>query len=775
VQQLYVSVCIIVFTCLYSAVQAVEPQSWVHQNQSDFMETERAETVIDSHGDIKLAFEIKMLMSSGQAPESLSSIIMDGGKNRIYAGSGIDGTIYEISGEKTTEHSKIPATIVTALAILKEGTLLAAGGGKEAGLYLVDGDKVEKVFSHENVLYIWQILVTEESIYLATGPNSRIFQLNRKFDGGEIYTAGELAKNILCLAEGPDDIIYAGTDEKGLVLEIKPKKKSSRVILDADEKEISAILTDGNGGLFASTSDTSRTQDGYTPDGKKDGRPVPDKNIKKNAGQDAADQEKAIEESAREPKTQPVKNPEKEPETKTAENKKKKKASGEKSGPDEKKKKLISPAEIMEAAAAATAEPAQPSGDDSSAISDTSTGGNAVYHIKPDGAVRAIFRRPVLIQDMTAVKDRLVLATGNEGKIYFVSKNGQLAGEIVDTESKQVTSLAIDARNRIFFAAAGKGAVGAITDNYAKKGTLTSKPLDATHISRWGSIRFDGTAPENTSITLATRSGNLSEADDNSWSSWSEEIPLQDGFANIGSPSGRFLQYRVTMKSDGKTTPVFKRARLIYQNLNLQPEVTAIEIQATGEDPDRKMSSPSKVFRIITIKASDPNGDPLKFKLECRRKDSNAWISIEDSLIQPQYILDTRSFQGGAYTLRITASDSPANPESTAMTGVRLSEPVTFDCTPPEMAKPECAVAEKTATVSGTVSDKFSRIARIQYRVDGTGQWYAVLPADGICDSNRENYEFKVSRLEPGTHRISIRITDEFDNTAYGGCDVEIK
>jgi hypothetical protein len=97
------------------------------------------------------------------------------------------------------------------------------------------------------------------------------------------------------------------------------------------------------------------------------------------------------------------------------------------------------------------------------------------------------------------------------------------------------------------------------------------------------------------------------------------------------------------------------------------------------------------------------------------------------------------------------------------------------DRTPPRIRGLGGEVKQRVARIRGKISDDLSRIALIQYAIDGSEKWNAVLPADSICDSNRESFNFTIEDLEPGSHRIIVRVQDELGNKAFAGCDVEIK
>ncbi|GAH81472.1 unnamed protein product, partial [marine sediment metagenome] len=196
----------------------------------------------------------------------------------VYAAAGNEPVIYRITGKKAGKFAKLPGTMVTAL-VVRGKDLLAGVGGKDAGIYVVDAKgKARKLWSHEKVKYIWAIEPGPAGrLYAATGPVPKVYAVDAKGAAREIYDAGKLAKNILCLGSGRDGMLYAGTDQSGLVVEIDTREKSSRVVLDADESEISAIVPDDKGGLYVSTADAAKASaDGkVVPSDKgKNGKPA---------------------------------------------------------------------------------------------------------------------------------------------------------------------------------------------------------------------------------------------------------------------------------------------------------------------------------------------------------------------------------------------------------------------------------------------------------------------------------------------------------------------
>ena len=395
-------------------------------------------------------------------------------------------------------------------------------------------------------------------------------------------------------------------------------------------------------------------------------------------------------------------------------------------------------------------------------------GGNAVYLIDKDGMVQTVFRRPVAVLSMLRLDDRLIVGTGNAGTVYAIRPDAEEIVQLADTEAKAVTALAAGEQGQILLGTSNRGSLARLGSAVAAKGTFTSQALDAAQIARWGTAQLTAHIEGGARLTLATRSGNVAKVDDKTWSAWSNEQAVNGDFLPVSSPPGRFMQYRLTFHSADGKAPVVRQVQFIYQTANLPPEVSGVMIvpSARGADQSVKDVGP-KVYRHIMIRAADGNQDALSFDVECRRLDQQAWVKIAKKLAEPRYIWDTRTLGDGAYELRIIASDSPHNPPGQSLTAVRLSEPVVVDNTAPAVGELAAKLDGDKAAVRGTATESVSRITAIHYSVDGDESWTAVLPADGICDSQKENFSFQSDELEKGTHVITVRVTDLYENTGY--------
>ena len=765
---------------------AVTPATWNHASEADFTPGKFASAVVTSHGELMLARDVKCLLKSQDAPPVVTAVAAAG--NAIYAGSGSKGEIYKIEGGKAAMWAQLPSTTVCSLLATDKG-LLAGGGGDKGGVYRVDADgKATLLWSDPKVKYVWaMVLGTEGIIYAATGPEGGVYAIQGNRSELIYQVPQKLARNILCLAAGKDRL-YAGTDASGLVIEIDPLAKTGRVILDAEEKEVSAIVVDASGAVFAATSDASKAGDGL-------GRPMTEKVGKgglmtapavtsmptsdpfqpstAGAATDAAGPS-AVNSG---PNGKPASNAAAASGVADEDPVADEVVSDEGAGADESEEAdaEATPSHGLSAGASRGATP--PGGDFSAGKGP----GNSVYCIQKDGLVSMIFHRPVTVLAMMPSKGRLLLATGNDGTIYSISTDGDDVSPLARTEARQVTSLAQMPDGNIVLGTANKGSVAMIGQDFAKEGTFTSKPLDARQIARWGTLQVAAKAPEGAAVLVSTRSGNVSEPDDKTWGAWSKEQPVSNDYPAIASPAGRFLQYRIRMTSKGQATPVVTRLTAVYQVGNLAPQLTAVTVQALAKDgqmfasrPGRGGAAPGgeteekspRCMRQAAIRCADPNNDQLIFAIYFRQAGEANWVKIADKLRDSQYLWDTRTVADGTYELKVVASDSPSNPPGAALEATRVSQPVVVDNTPPTVKDLAAKVNAAAISVSGLAVDA-DRIVSIHYALDSQDDWVAVLPDDGIADSPQEKFSFEIKPAKEGPHRVAVKVEDIFGNVGY--------
>jgi hypothetical protein len=157
--------------------------------------------------------------------------------------------------------------------------------------------------------------------------------------------------------------------------------------------------------------------------------------------------------------------------------------------------------------------------------------------------------------------------------------------------------------------------------------------------------------------------------------------------------------------------------------------------------------------------ATDPNNDPLMYKVELRGKRGTLWRILKDELQDRYYAFDSASFPDGEYVVRVTASDAPGNTPAEALTSSLESDPFTIDNTPPEIINVAINRNGTKREIRFTAKDALSWIDKAEYSVDG-GDWIQLNPVNKVTDSQSLNYQLEAD----ANQMVAIRVFDEDDN-----------
>jgi hypothetical protein len=441
--------------------------------------------------------------------------------------------------------------------------------------------------------------------------------------------------------------------------------------------------------------------------------------------------------------------------------------------------------------------------------------GNAVYRIDRDGFVTEVFRLNLTIFALVEHDGALLIATGaggggaappaatpggggagGQGQIFQLRPDAEETVVVARVEPKQVTALMPAKDGNVYLGLANAGGVAAMSSGYAARGTFVSPVMDAGQISRFGKLRLNGSLPDGTALTVATRSGNVRDAAERGWSPWSAELPAAQ-YTQVPSPAARFLQYRLTFAAGkgGAATPVVEDVGVAYQVPNLPPTVRSVKVVspdapaaapggpvagaalaglaiAAGEAtppaaPAGPRPPPSHKLNV-SWEAADPNGDALSYTVAFRLNADGPWVPLKEKTTDTSFEWDTRTVGDGRYQVRVVATDAAANVAGAGKSAARVSDAVVVDNTPPAVGDLRAAQAGKgTAHVSLRVVDRSGTVASADYAVDSSRDWQAFLPSDTIWDSPEETASFDVAGLTPGAHQIAVRAADSSGNVAY--------
>ena len=390
-------------------------------------------------------------------------------------------------------------------------------------------------------------------------------------------------------------------------------------------------------------------------------------------------------------------------------------------------------------------------------------GTGALFRVEPDGRVEQLHALAEgYFQSLAATADGVYAASAAGGKLYLVRADRTVATAF-DVDERQVNAvLAWD--DKVAFATGDGGAVY-LSRGPAADATYTSKVLDALFAARWGRLRWRGTA----GVTVETRSGNTARPGVG-WSGWRKlgGVARSSGDSHRGevdSPPARYLQYRIQLSGAERvhevTTyylPQNQRARVI--------DVTLGEGDPATRPPVTIAPGPQKARTPVvklTWKVENLDGDELRYTLATRADGAGEWLPVPtgtEPLTKAEFEWNTEALPDGFYRLRVTASDTRANPRDLALEGPLVTPAFLIDNQKPALA----SVEVRYPLVSGRATDSFSRVDELAWSLDG-GEYTMIFPKDGIFDDLSEAFSVELpTGLAPGPHTLSLRVADEADN-----------
>jgi len=748
---LALSVMSLVCLVVSSVCPAVSSKITRHATGPDLLKGKAKDVVIGSRGTVQLGRAAEPLIEDFEDVWSVNSIVVSGGT--IYVGTSPNGGIYKYSLGKLTKiypaEAKRPAGVssgepndanrpgdpnkveaekhlsnehIFAMATDVAGRLLAGISGEKCRLCRFEADRMEIIFEPNDAKYIFAIAVDEGGdIYLGTGPEGKVYRLN-SFGKEPQVVYDSRDKNILSLVSGREGFIYGGSDGRGLVYKIDPRAKTATVLYDSDQPEITALLFTAEEDLHAAATSAKivQTQADFSAQMPLAGRP----DVPSLPGIGKA--------------------PDK------SEGGRKLKIANAKENPDDK---------------ALQRPPGPPKGAKPGEAS-------YIYKISRDGFVTDIFSEAAIFFCLAEQDKNLLIGTGNSAQLFAVDPASEQQAIIYEDEkASQITALTVSGED-VYIGTANPAKLIKLGRNFAAEGTYSSDIIDAGQPATWGKLQIEADIPEGCKVKVASRSGNVKDVNDPTFSGWTELVEVTDP-VQLGCPLGRFCQYKLSLQStDGHNSPIIRAIAVASTVPNLAPK---IELAAVG-----RIETPGKtgVFKI-GYKAKDDNGDKLIYKIDFRKIGRTNWVELKDQLEADNFEWDGKTVEDGRYEVRVTASDERSNTSSTKLTGSRISDPVVIDNTGPVIKDVKVTSVVKNKQphriIELKVSDELSVIGQLEYTIDSNTDWIGTVPNDLVYDTTDENFTIEIDakkKLPKGEHIITIKVSDAVGNTTYKTLEV---
>lgn len=709
-------------------LHAVETRLWTQSEAAEFDKGTIENLALSSTGRLTLAPEFRELHDP--ALPQLWSGATDA-KGTLYAG-GAEGRILAIApGGAAKVLATLEGGAIHALALNAKDELYAAvmPGAK---IYRITPNGEAKVFAEPKARYIWAMVFDKTgTLYAAAGDPGQVLRITPAGEVTVLFDAEEA--HVRSLAMLPNGNLIAGTEPGGLVLRVTPAGEGF-VVHQTGKREVTAVAAAPDGTVYAAASGNRGPLAPAAPT-----LPPPAMQPTQPAQQGTQQQQ-----------PQPVPSP---------------------------VPALAAPPTVSRAAAGVP-------------------GGSEVWRIAPDGEPRQVWTHPrALVYSLVLdEQNRLIAGTGNEGHIYRIDGENEDT-RLATAEPLQVTALVRAPRGGLYAVTANPAKLFQLGPGLAKEGTLESELLDAGSFTYWGRLRWEGD-PRGGVIRLEARSGNLDRAQKN-WSPWTEADAAQGG--RIQAPPARFLGWRATLRSapDGRS-PELRLVEAAYQAKNVAPVIERIELapanykfpassiagssastlslgpigQPRRAAPPKPTVEPAGAITMTYEKgamsarwrASDVNGDSLRYKVELRGVRESEWILVKDDLRENRITFDGARFPDGRYRLRVTASDHIDNYPESALTATAESEEFLIDNTSPRITGLSARIENNQVLVSFKAADDLTALNASEYSVNG-GEWQYAEPTTRITDSLAHDYQARFPKPAGKEIVIAVKVSDENDNT----------
>jgi hypothetical protein len=722
-------------------VQAALPTFWQVSTEAEFLQGDTEDVSIDAYGRLSLGPAVTPLYESNAPFLWTLASAPDGS---VFVGSGNDGQVYRVDADgEGTVFFDAEELEVHAIAPAPGGGIYVATS-PDGKIYKVDESGAGTVFFDPTDRYIWSLAVDPEgNVFAGTGDTGAIYKISPDGQGEPFYQTK--ATHVMTLAFDREDRLLAGTASPGRVFQIDASGRPF-VLLDSPYDEIHTVRVNADGEIYVAAVR---------------GRAVPAGAPTPAPAQTAAPVQQTSSVSTEVSIT------------------------------------------IVSGGSAATAQPAQ----QATPRSGQGPGAGAVYRVLPDGAWDLVWQLDEdTPYDLAFESDGSVMvATGNEGKLYRLSGDPMVPTLVARAPVQQVTALLPGGDDGIRFATSNPGKLFRLSAARAARGTYTSDVRDAQASAAWGAIKWAAQVPDGAGLEVATRSGNT-ETPDETWSDWSTSYTDPVGSA-IASPRARYLQWRAELSEGRAGAPVLTSVTAAYLPRNTRPRVTDITIHPPGtvfqrpfptgdpgiagfegDTPDRRAAAQSQGGRgtstgapalgrqdfqkgLLTFvwRAEDGDQDELSYDVLYRHEGDTTWKPLQRELPVSLLVWDTTSVPNGRYTIQIVASDLPSNAPDSALTATLESSSFEIDNTPPAVAVTAVRREGERTVIAFDVRDEDSAIQKAEYSLDGN-RWHAIYPTDGIADSRTEQFELTLdSETAVG---VVIRATDALSNTTSARGDV---
>ncbi|HEU5080638.1 MAG TPA: hypothetical protein VFT72_15610 [Opitutaceae bacterium] len=669
-------------------------------------------------------------LNGPELPQLLWCLEPDG-ENRWLVGSGPDGKIIEVTLTSANEYSVRPIIAldepqVQVVKRMADGSLLAGTSPNGTLALIRDGKIVSSAALPADSIF--DIVLREDTAYVATGNPAKIFKVNLRafatagadqtrtkqlaeLKGKGIDLFGEIRdRNVRRLAWSNGRLV-AGSSPKGNIYAFPISGGPAQLLQENRDAEVSALLPVANGDLYAAvvfTNGSSESRINRPASGKSGSEAVTD----------------------------------------------------------------IPPATPIERFAGRSAVVYLPKTGFPETL--VSRSGLAFYALAKVGNTLLIAggeQGDILGYDL-ATQQGLSFAGSDSAQVNALASIGTDGSTKFLALRNNTSGLAV-----IDFAASGQR-------------VAETRRLDLGIASTVGAFRLNrlvNASPDQVHVEFR---GNIGSDEIEGWSPWVTAERRADGWF-APDFRARNVRLRIQIDPTPNAMTELDSSQLFYLPQNRRPQLSEFRVApsnyvllAGGEaappnittlaqllaNPDRDKAknpilnynvAPEPGNQLITWVVVDPDGDTLGYTFSIKREGSDQWTDVAVATRDTYAQFNTAHLEDGIYRTRLIAAEQSPRPIADRLTSTFDTDEIVIDNTPPEIA--ELKISKESDGLKLLISghDAMSVLQGAEFNFNNGFHDVVLQPADNIRDSQTETFVLQVpAQKVAGATAVEIALGD---------------
>ncbi len=426
-----------------------------------------------------------------------------------------------------------------------------------------------------------------------------------------------------------------------------------------------------------------------------------------------------------------------------------------------------------------------------------------VIRIDPSGIVEVLWQSTkhnakTLLLNQAGSK--LLLGTGQKGRIYSLSPNGKEPAEVLANFKEQKEVVALSENNGIIFGCSSfKSQVFSLNSRVrANSGQYLSDIIDAGGMAHFGTVLLNAKDKWHQNLRVAIRVGN----EKNPKASWSKFIDLPKQKRKLANMPARYAQVKLSFadKVSKNSQAVVSEIKLWHELVNRAPRIGQVElldfgmkleaketaiktkhILGLGKDvfkgfkvsPD-KFAFPAEITKAVLSYepgyvsvyswAVDPDGDDLSYKFsiatlgEKKIGHDLKWRILQDWSNVPFVSFDGTKLADSNYRILVEVNDKNSNSPKTSLADRAMTPIFSLTNALPKFYKTAAKRTKRGVRVSFNVKAAMP-IVDVRCTMSSKN-WQIIEPINGLLGSLQDRFQTTLQG-KPWFKHVSCLAVDE--------------